>query len=279
MECPRCSGSGVCKECDGQGFQECPVCSGAGQRKTPRGGTYNCKGCEGTGKVDCPKECSSCAGTGQITEQLQQDQLNKYKMRFANLTPNNKVVVPILVVNLLCFGAFRFLDGNIMGRFVISDSMFAEGNWWALITASFLHYDPIHIACNLAFLWFYGPPLEGVLGKAKFMAFYLFSAITAGGVSWLGHHLTGMDNYWAYGASGPMFGIIGAMAALYWRWSAFAWPRVYRLLQVGGAILVLGFLLRGHGVFILSHLDNWAHLGGLAGGFLIAATFPRPTGR
>lgn len=278
MECPRCSGSGVCNECQGKGFQECPACSGEGQRTTPRGGSYKCKSCSGTGKIDCPETCSSCEGSGAITEELQQAQIDKYKMRFANLTPNNKIIVPIIVLNLVVF-AIAQLGMAQFGQFVVSDSMVDEGYWWAFLTASFVHFDVWHIGLNCVFLWYYGPTVEGLLGSLRFALTYLVTALSSSIISWLCHHYTGSVDYWAFGASGPAYGIVGVMLALHWRWGMLPWGQIRNIVLWCSGLIVVGIVLAGAGDSWFSHIDNWAHFGGFVGGFLLTAALPRPKGR
>lgn len=275
MECPRCSGSGVCKECDGQGFQECPVCDGEGQRQTSRGGTYNCKSCGGSGRIDCPEECASCEGTGSITEELQEQQRNKYKMRFANLTPNNKVVVPIIVVNVAVFIWLNF-SPDWGQKLVVRPGGLDDGAWWNLLSAPFVHFDMFHLGLLMLFFWFYGPPVEGILGKLRFTLLYLFTGVAGSGAGYLA--IAAGKEAWAFGASASMYGLVGAIAALHWRWGMERWDRVRRLLQWTGAFLVLSFLIPG-GFWIFSQIGSWSNLAGFLSGFALVAALPRPQGR
>ena len=94
------------------------------------------------------------------------------------------------------------------------------GEWWRLLTAAFLHVGLLHLAWNL----FFGIPLcrlvEGAIGPRRFLALYLASALGASAASLLGHQAAV-----SAGASGALFGVAGAMFALYRRvvgsWSAF----------------------------------------------------------
>ena len=53
----------------------------------------------------------------------------------------------------------------------------AEGEWWRLITAAFLHYGPLHLGMNMLVLWFIGPPLEEYFGHGRYLLVYLVSGL------------------------------------------------------------------------------------------------------
>src|SRR5881394_1642038 len=61
--------------------------------------------------------------------------------------------------------------GNLFGPAV------AQGDWWRLITAAFLHASLIHIGFNMLALWWFGAPVELYLGRARFIVLYLVSAL------------------------------------------------------------------------------------------------------
>jgi len=53
----------------------------------------------------------------------------------------------------------------------------AEGEWWRLITAAFLHYGPLHLGMNMIVLWFIGPALEDYFGHGRYALLYLVSGL------------------------------------------------------------------------------------------------------
>ena len=85
----------------------------------------------------------------------------------------------------------------------------AEGEWWRLITAAFLHYGLIHLGMNMLVLWFIGPPLEEYFGHGRYLLVYLVSGLagSAGALIWSPNALT-------VGASGAIWGIMGAALVL-----------------------------------------------------------------
>ena len=85
----------------------------------------------------------------------------------------------------------------------------SEGEWWRLITATFLHYGPLHLGMNMLVLWFIGPPLEEYFGHGRYLLVYLVSGLagSAGALIWSPNALT-------VGASGAIWGIMGAALVL-----------------------------------------------------------------
>ena len=126
----------------------------------------------------------------------------------------------------------------------------ADGEWWRVITAGFLHFGPIHLLFNMMALWVIGRDVEPALGPARFLAVYLVSLL--GGSAAV--MLFSPPNALVAGASGAVFGLMGALAVLLRR------LRI-PLGQVAGLIvvnLVITFLLPGISVA--------GHLGGLVVG-------------
>jgi membrane associated rhomboid family serine protease len=85
----------------------------------------------------------------------------------------------------------------------------AEGDWWRLITAAFLHYGPVHLGLNMLVLWFIGPSLEAYFGRWRYLLVYLVSGLagSAGALILTPHAPT-------VGASGAIWGLMGAAVVL-----------------------------------------------------------------
>lgn len=131
-----------------------------------------------------------------------------------------------------------------------------EGEIYRLITSAFIHAGILHLLCNMYCLYIIGPQLESFFGKIKFLLIYLFSAITGNLMSML------FTNGASVGASGAIFGLFGAM--LYFGYHY----RVYlgNVMKSQLIPLILLNLLFG---FMVSGVDNAAHIGGLIGGTLM----------
>ncbi|MET8741830.1 rhomboid family intramembrane serine protease [Streptomyces sp. NPDC004728] len=131
----------------------------------------------------------------------------------------------------------------------------AAGEWYRLVTSMFLHQEVWHIAFNMLGLWWLGGPLEAALGRARYLTLYMVSGLAGSALTyWLSAPEQG-----SLGASGAIFGLLGATAVLMRRLNYDMRP-VLALLAVN---LVITFNPWG-GI-------AWqAHVGGLVAGTLMA---------
>ena len=133
----------------------------------------------------------------------------------------------------------------------------AEGEWWRLLTATFLHYGPLHLGLNMLVLWFIGPPLEEYFGHWRYLLVYLVSGLagSAGALIWSPNALT-------VGASGAIWGIMGAALVLEGR----------RIWVFGGQ--AMGLVVFNLAItFLIPGISIGGHVGGLIGGGLCALAF------
>jgi membrane associated rhomboid family serine protease len=131
-----------------------------------------------------------------------------------------------------------------------------SGQWWRLLTVMVLHGGLLHWAFNSWALWAFGPVLEGLLGRARFVALYVGTGLVGAGASFAFNQTT-----LGVGASGAIFGLLGALIAYF-----------FRRRSSGGSVplqsLLLVLLLN---LFIASRnpsIDNLAHIGGFLAGLL-----------
>jgi rhomboid protease GluP len=143
----------------------------------------------------------------------------------------------------------------------------AVGQWWRLITAGFLHGGILHILMNSWALFNVGSQAEESFGASRFLVIYVVSTVTGYLASFYGSPSLSV------GASAGIFGLIGAMIAFSIR-EGTSQGAAMRSFYIQWAVygLVMGFMI--------SLIDNFAHIGGLAGGFLIGyiAATPRRIG-
>jgi membrane associated rhomboid family serine protease len=135
----------------------------------------------------------------------------------------------------------------------------AEGEWWRLLTAAFLHAGIFHLAMNMFILYLIGTPLEMALGRGRYAAIYFVSALagSAGALLLSPGAIT-------VGASGAIFGIFGAAIVL-------ERQGVYAL---GGSIVglvILNLII----TFTIPGISVGGHLGGFAGGALAMLALSR----
>lgn len=139
-----------------------------------------------------------------------------------------------------------------------------SGEWYRLLTHLFLHGDIWHLGNNMLILFCLGNALEHYVGKYSYAAIYFFSGILAG----LGSVVYNTDSTVSIGASGAVFGVVGAMAWLVLRNRG-------RLEGFTGLRMVLFVLMSIYAGFVDQGVDNAAHIAGLIAGFILAVLIYR----
>ncbi|QLQ16935.1 MAG: rhomboid family intramembrane serine protease [Micropruina sp.] len=130
-----------------------------------------------------------------------------------------------------------------------------DGAPWQALTAAFTHVEPYHLATNMLSLFFIGPILEQGFGRVRFLVVYLLSALSSAvAVAWFSDPMSS-----TVGASGAIFGLLGALVVLA--------RRVRGNLQLIGTVLLLNLAIP----FFIPGVSMEGHLGGLVGGFALAA--------
>jgi membrane associated rhomboid family serine protease/Tfp pilus assembly protein PilF len=142
-----------------------------------------------------------------------------------------------------------------------------SGQWWRLFTSMFVHFGFFHILLNMWCLRNLAVALEPMMGRLAFSITYLFSGLAASAVStaW---------NPWraSAGASGAIFGIAGAFVSyLVLKKAAIPASLVRQNLQSLAIFILLNLSIGAAS----GHIDNSAHLGGLAAGLVIGAVIPK----
>jgi membrane associated rhomboid family serine protease len=128
-----------------------------------------------------------------------------------------------------------------------------NGQWYRLFTAPFLHANITHILFNMITLAIVGSPVEAELGKIRFLAVYLLSALGGSVAS----YLLSSSNELGVGASGAIFGLMGAYFVL-------ARRRRWEIVNIG-ALIVVNLVIG----FASTTIDWRAHLGGLVTGAVV----------
>ena len=130
-----------------------------------------------------------------------------------------------------------------------------NGEYYRLFTCIFLHAGIIHLACNMYSLYIVGPQLESFFGKIKYLFIFVFSGI-CGSILSLAF---ASNNLVSVGASGAIFGILGSLLYFGYHYRVYLGNVLQnRLLPVIIINLLIGFMISG--------IDNFAHIGGLVGG-------------
>jgi rhomboid protease GluP len=135
---------------------------------------------------------------------------------------------------------------------------------WRFVTAIFLHGGLLHIGFNMWVLMDIGPMVEELYGSARYLFLYVATGVA-------GYLLSSSVGHLSVGASGSLLGLIGVLlAATTGRKSMAAQALRSALIRWLIYLAVLGFLTRGS-------TDNFAHMGGLASGYLLGRLMPDRT--
>ncbi|TJZ50167.1 rhomboid family intramembrane serine protease [Streptomyces piniterrae] len=168
----------------------------------------------------------------------------------ASIAANPRLVTMILLgINIAVFIAAQLTDGRLVVDLFLYGGSVAYGESYRLLTAMFLHQQIPHIAFNMLSLWWLGPPLEAALGRVRFLALYMLAGLGGSALSYL---LAAPDQP-SLGASGAIFGLLGATAVLLRRLKydmkpvlillglnlvfTFLWPNIAWQAHVGGLVV------------------------------------------
>jgi membrane associated rhomboid family serine protease len=179
----------------------------------------------------------------------------------------SRVTIALVALNVLVFvvglavgeRSLQIEYGNVPGPVLLQDGVggVATGEYYRLITAAFLHAGVFHLAMNMFALATLGPVLESALGRSRFLALYLLSALGGSTLSFL----LSSPGQFGVGASGAIFGLFGAYYVVVRRLGGETRSIV--------TLLVINLVI----TFAVPIIDWRAHLGGLLTGAVIAAAF------
>lgn len=196
----------------------------------------------------------------------------KKRERVFTFTPVN---MGIVAVNILYFlfivicggGYYAVYDTETMLKMgALSYETFMAGAWYKIITSIFMHFGISHLLNNMVLLTYAGCELEKRIGKLPYLLLYLATGICGNLVSLWYYHYVG-EYAVSAGASGAIFGVIGALMVVLAVNHTATWNLTSRrLLIVAGITIYYGMTTMG--------VDNAAHIGGLIcgliGGFLLS---------
>ncbi|MEU5533563.1 rhomboid family intramembrane serine protease [Streptomyces sp. NPDC020362] len=246
-----------------QGARSLPVCYRHPDRETG----VHCTRCE---RPICPEcmvsasvgfQCPECvrgaSGTGHPPAASR-----PRTVAGGTMAADPRLVTKILIgINLAVFLLQLSLGDRFTNRFELIGHAYtyyltgpqgiAEGQYYRLLTAMFLHGGYAHIAFNMLSLWWIGGPLEAALGRARYIALYVVSGLAGSALT----YLIAAPNQPSLGASGAIFGLFGATAVLMRRLNYDMRPII--------ALLVINLII----TFSPGMSIAWeAHVGGLVAG-------------
>jgi len=250
---------------DGPSAPYSPAAAPSCYRHPGRPTYVRCNRCERYICTDCMRDaavghqCVECVQAGARTIRPPR---TRFGGRQRSATP--VVTYALIAVNVLAF-ILQMASGGLDKQLTLWPPAVADGQFYRLVTAAFLHYGTTHLLLNMWALYVVGPPLEMWLGRLRFGALYALSGL---GGSVLVYLLSPLNTSTA-GASGAIFGLFGATfvvgkrLALDVRW-------VIAIIVIN---LVFTFVIPA----VSSQLISWqAHVGGLVTGGLVAAAYVYP---
>ncbi len=198
-----------------------------------------------------------------------------YQDQLSRQPPKSTATLSLLAANVALFVAVALAGGgwiipNVSTEIVAGSnfgSLTTHGEWWRLFTALFIHFGMLHLVFNMWALAAFGGLAERLLGIANFLFIYFVAGIAANlaSISWVRDVDTA-------GASGAIFGILGALLAAYWR-NKRTLPFSIVRSEAAAVYVFAGFALLGG--FLYKGVDNAAHMGGLVTGLLLGVTLTR----
>jgi membrane associated rhomboid family serine protease len=166
-------------------------------------------------------------------------------------------------------GGFNAPGGSLFDKFVLVGSnshlpfflhygdLAHDHEWWRLVTSMFLHASVLHIAFNMFALYVIGTPVEQYLGRARYIGLYFVSGLAGGAGAVLQAPFQPV-----VGASGAIFGILGAMLIIEWQVTG-------RLAGNAATWIVINLAIS----FAIPNISWGGHVGGLIGGILITLAY------
>ncbi len=222
--------------------------------------------CSNCGRPICV-ECSRDAVVGQKCPECTTPEHRTRVIPARSITHVDRRATPVtwglVAINVVVFALQELFPSlSIEHRFAQFPPWVEAGEWWRVVTAMFLHGAVLHLLFNMYALWLFGPVLERRFGSLSYGALYLAGGLGGGML----YQLIGSDAA-AVGASGAIFGLLGALlAASYRQRHTRAGAAVFGQL---GVLLAINLALP----LFVPNIAWQAHVGGLITGILIAAAW------
>ena len=189
-------------------------------------------------------------------------------------TKIGKVNAAIVLLNIIAFVITLWLAPHFMDIYnaeymlkmgAMEYEHVLSGEYYRLITAMFLHFGIGHLLNNMILLAYLGNQLEKAIGSMKYFLIYMLSGIIASFSSFLFHYFS-QDYAVCAGASGAIFGVVGAMLLV-----VLQDRKQAREISPRSLILMTTFTI--YFGFTTTGIDNMAHIGGFVSGFILSKIF------
>ena len=180
------------------------------------------------------------------------------------------VTIALIAANVAVFvwqvatGALASKEAIISAGALHRESVLA-GEVWRVLSAMFLHGDAGHLIGNCVVLFIVGMACEHGLGVKRTIIVYMAAGVCGSLLS------VALAPGPSVGASGAIFGVTGSVIVFLYRWQKLFFVRDKRI----GFVLLIWALYQVGGGFLTPYIDNWAHIGGFAGG-AVTTLFLKP---
>ena len=176
----------------------------------------------------------------------------------------------LLAINTIGWIAMESAGGSeephvLLDFGALSSPLIANGEYWRLFTAMFLHVGFMHLLFNGIALLIFGRLVERIYGPVRFGLIYVLAGL-AGSIA--SYHFLDPGATGA-GASGAIFGVLGALGGFFFAKRDVMGEMGRQSLSGIGAIAAINLFFG----FVTPGIDNWAHMGGLVGGFVLGVAF------
>lgn len=181
------------------------------------------------------------------------------------------ITIGLIITNIIIFIVLEWKGNSLDAEYMMEmgavypEKIQVDGEYWRLITATFMHFGFSHLLNNMVLLGTAGQILERAIGPLKYLILYLLAGVGGSTLSYV-QMLHSGDYAVAAGASGAIFGIVGALL-----WIVIRNKGHYETLTGKGLVAMIVLCLY-YGIST-GGVDNWGHIGGLIGGFLIGILF------
>lgn len=174
------------------------------------------------------------------------------------------MTILLLVINIICY-ILSVQFGEIVYHIgcIDAERVLLQHQYYRLISGMFLHAGIEHIVSNMIFLAGLGQMVERAIGHIRYIVLYLLSGLCGSALS-IAHSILSGELYSSVGASGAIFGLIGALFVL-----VLASHGKFQGISVRRMLFAVAYMVySGVGA---QRIDNAAHIGGLIGGIFIMA--------
>lgn len=207
---------------------------------------------------------------GQIEELLAKESIVKeYQEQGMDILEQKKKPIgnyPMITIGITILNVIIFLICTFTGELLYNGGalnavqVIRNNEFYRMITSMFLHADIHHLCSNMVIFYFLGEIVEKNLGHVKYMILYFLSGL-GGAVLSMSYSMMMHSNVDSVGASGAIFGVIGALL-----WLALVRKDNLEHITLGKVLFLIMYSL--YSGFTGTHIDNAAHIGGLITGFL-----------